>query len=123
MKTIFKAILLVAMLFIGNATMNAQNGLIRNTEEKDGLIVSETIFRMEGEALIHHMKHNYKYDENKQKIEDEAMKWNSMKETWEKDLCIRYTYTEKSVTTEYYKWNKKKKDYIIIPDMTITLDR
>ena len=123
MKTVFNAILIIAMLFIGNVTMNAQNGLIRNTEEVDGLIVSETIFKMEGESLTHYMKHNYKYDENKQKIEDEAMKWNSTKETWEKDLCIRYTYTEKSITTEYYKWNKKKKDYIIVPEMTITMDK
>jgi len=123
MKTIFNAIFIIAMLFIGNVTMNAQNGLIRNTEEVDGLIVSETIFKMEGESLTHYMKHNYKYDESKQKIEDEAMKWNSTKETWEKDLCIRYTYTEKSITTEYYKWNKKKKDYIIVPEMTITMDK
>ena len=123
MKTIYHAILIIAMLFIGNVTMNAQNGLIRNTEEVDGLIVSETIFKMEGEGLTHYMKHNYKYDESKQKIEDEAMKWNSTKETWEKDLCIRYTYTEKSITTEYYKWNKKKKDYIIVPEMTITMDK
>ena len=123
MKTIYHAILIIAMLFIGNVTMNAQNGLIRNTEEVDGLIVSETIFKMEGESLTHYMKHNYKYDESKQKIEDEAMKWNSTKETWEKDLCIRYTYTEKSITTEYYKWNKKKKDYIIVPEMTITMDK
>ena len=123
MKTIFNAILIIAMLFIGNITMNAQNGLIRNTEEVDGLIVSETIFRMEGDALEHYMKHNYKYDANKQKIEDEAMKWNSTKEIWEKDLCIRYSYTEKSITTEYYKWNKKKKDYIIVPEMTVTMDK
>lgn len=123
MKTIYHAILIIAMLFISNLSINAQNGLIRNTEEVDGLIVSETIFKMEGEGLTHYMKHNYKYDENKQKIEDEAMKWNSTKETWEKDLCIRYTYTEKSITTEYYKWNKKKKDYIIVPEMTITMDK
>ena len=123
MKKIFKAILVIAMLFIGNVTMNAQNGLIRNTKEVDGLIVSETIFKMENDALINYMQHNYKYDENKQKIEDEALKWNASKETWEKDLCIRYTYTEKSITTEYYKWNKKKKDYIIVPEMTITMDK
>ena len=123
MKKIFKAILVIAMLFIGNVTMNAQNGLIRNTKEVDGLIVSETIFKMENDALINYMQHNYKYDENKQKIEDEALKWNGSKETWEKDLCIRYTYTEKSITTEYYKWNKKKKDYIIVPEMTITMDK
>ena len=69
------------------------------------------------------MKHLYKYDENKQRTEDEALKWNGVKETWEKDLCIRYTYTDTSITTEYYKWNKKKKDYIIVPEMTITMDK
>ena len=73
MKTIFNAILIIAMLFIGNVTMNAQNGLIRNTEEVDGLIVSETIFKMEGEGLTNYKKHNYKYDDNIQKIEDAAL--------------------------------------------------
>ena len=52
MKTIFNAILIIAMLFIGNVTMNAQNGLIRNTEEVDGLIVSETIFKMEAQRVF-----------------------------------------------------------------------
>lgn len=123
MKKFLGSILLMAMLIIGNLPINAQNNLIRNTEEVDGLVVSETIYKMEGDGLTNYMKHLYKYDENKQRTEDEAMKWNGVKETWEKDLCIRYTYTEKSVTTEYYKWNKKKKDYIIVPEMTITMDK
>lgn len=123
MKKFLGSILLMAMLIIGNLPSNAQNNLIRNTEEVDGLVVSETIYKMEGDGLTNYMKHLYKYDENKQRTEDEALKWNGVKETWEKDLCIRYTYTEKSVTTEYYKWNKKKKDYIIVPEMTITMDK
>ena len=123
MKKIFSTILMIAVLFIANLPMNAQNNLIRNTEEKDGLIVTETIFRLEEGTLINYMKHNYKYDENKQRIEDEAMKWNDVREEWTKDLCIRYSYTEKSITTEYYKWNKKKKDYVLVPEMTVTMDR
>ena len=123
MKKFLGSILLMAMLIIGNLPSNAQNNLIRNTEEVDGLVVSETIYKMEGDGLTNYMKHLYKYDENKQRTEDEAMKWNGVKETWEKDLCIRYTYTDTSITTEYYKWNKKKKDYIIIPEMTITMDK
>ena len=123
MKKIFSTILMIAVLFIANLPMNAQNNLIRNTEEKDGLIVTETIFRLEEGTLINYMKHNYKYDDNKQRIEDEAMKWNDVREEWLKDLCIRYSYTEKSITTEYYKWNKKKKDYILVPEMTITMDK
>ena len=76
MKKIFSTILMIAVLFIANLPMNAQNNLIRNTEEKDGLIVAETVFRLEEGTLINYMKHNYKYDDNKQRIEDEAMKWN-----------------------------------------------
>ena len=105
MKKIFSTILMIAVLFIANLPMNAQNNLIRNTEEKDGLIVAETVFRLEEGTLINYMKHNYKYDDNKQRIEDEAMKWNDVREEWVKDLCIRFSYTEKSITTEYYKWN------------------
>ena len=123
MKKIFSTILMIAVLFIANLPMNAQNNLIRNTEKKDGLIVSETVFKLEESTLTNYMKHNYKYDDNKQRIEDEAMKWNAVKEEWVKDLCIRYSYTEKSITTEYYKWNKKKNDYVLVPEMTITMDK
>jgi hypothetical protein len=123
MKRIFSTILLIAVLFIANLPMNAQSNLIRNSEEKDGLIVSETVFKLEEGTLVNYMKHNYKYDENKQRIEDEALKWNVVSEKWVKDLCLRYSYTEKSITTEYYKWNKKKKDYILVPEMTITMDK
>lgn len=123
MKKIFSTILMIAVLFIANLPMNAQNNLIRNTEKKDGLIISETVFKLEESTLTNYMKHNYKYDDNKQRIEDEAMKWNGVKEEWVKDLCIRYSYTEKSITTEYYKWNKKKNDYVLVPEMTVTMDK
>ena len=123
MKKIFSTILMIAVLFIANLPMNAQNNLIRNTEKKDGLIISETVFKLEESTLTNYMKHNYKYDDNKQRIEDEAMKWNGVKEEWVKYLCIRYSYTEKSITTEYYKWNKKKNDYVLVPEMTVTMDK
>ena len=35
MKKIFSTILMIAVLFIANLPMNAQNNLIRNTEEKE----------------------------------------------------------------------------------------
>ena len=123
MKRIFSTILLIAVLFIANLPMNAQNNLIRNTEEKDGVIVTETVYKLEGGTLVNYMKHHYKYDENKQRTEDEALKWNGTRDEWEKGLCIRYVYTETTITTEYYKWDKKKKDYILVPKMTVTMNR
>ena len=68
------------------------------------------------------MKHNYKYDANNQKIEDEALKWDGISNKWEKDLCIRYTYSGKSYTAQYYKWNKKS-GYVLVPEMTITIEQ
>ena len=53
----------------------------------------------------------------------EQQKWNSNKNRWENNLCIRYTYGNKSMTTEYYKWNSKKKEYILVPEMTVTMDK
>ena len=118
--------LVVAILFIANLTVFAGNpgdNLIYNAEEVNGVVVSETIFKMEGTMLTNYMKHNYKYDANNQRTEDEAQKWNSNKNRWENNLCIRYTYGNKSMTTEYYKWNSKKKEYILVPEMTVTMDK
>lgn len=123
MKKIFCSLLIFAMMLIANISIHAQNNLIRNTEEKDGLIVSETVYKLESNGLTNYMKHHYKYDENMQRIEDEAMKWNATRDEWEKDLCIRYIHFEKTTTTEYYKWNKKKKDYVLVPEMTVTIDK
>ena len=73
--------------------------------------------------LTNYMTHNYKYDATTQRTGDEAQTWDSNKHRWENDLCIRYTYGNKSMTTEYYKWNSKKKEYILVPEMTVTMDK
>ena len=99
-----KGMLVVAILFIANLTVFAGNpgdNLIYNAEEVNGVVVSETIFKMEGTMLTNYMNKN----------------------RWENNLCIRYTYGNKSMTTEYYKWNSKKKEYILVPEMTVTMDK
>lgn len=123
---LLKGMLLIAMMFIANLTICAGNpgdNLIYNSEEVNGVVVSETVYKMDGNTLTNYAKHNYKYDANQQRTEDEALKWNSTKNCWENDLCIRYTHGNKSMTTEYYKWNAKKKEYIIVPEMTVTMDK
>lgn len=123
---LLKGMLFVAMMFIANLTICAGNpgdNLIYNSEEVNGVVVSETVYKMNGTTLTNYAKHNYKYDANQQRTEDEALKWNSTKNCWDNDLCIRYTHGNKSMTTEYYKWNAKKKEYIIVPEMTVTMDK
>lgn len=130
MKTpiLFKTMLLFAMMFFANAVMIAndndpEKNFIYNVEEVDGLIMSETVFKMESGMLTNYMKHSYKYDANKQRIEDEIQRWNAVSNSWDNDMRLNYSYNDKSVTTEYYKWNKKKKTYVLVPEMTITMDK
>ena len=121
-----KTLLVIVTIFIANATISAaklNNNLIYNAEEVNGVKVAETVYKMDNNLLTKYMKYNYKYDANNQMTENMSQKWNVNKNCWENDLCIRYTYDNKSVTTEYYKWNSKKNDFILIPEMTVTMDK
>lgn len=117
---VLSAILLVVSLAASAHTNSEQ--LIYNSVEENGVMVGQTVYKMSGEVLANYMKYNYKYDDNKRMIESETLKWNVNKEKWEKDLRINYIYDGKTITTNYYKWNNKKKDYVLVPEMTVTMD-
>lgn len=117
---VLSAFLLVASLPASARLSDGQ--LIYNSVEENGVMVGQTVYKMNGDALANYMKYNYKYDDNKRMIESETLKWNVNKEKWEKDLRINYIYDGKTITTNYYKWNNKKKDYVLVPEMTVTMD-
>ena len=128
MKTfnLVKSLMAFVAAFAMTLTISAatgDNNLIYNTEEVDGLKVTETVYKNIDGTLTNYMKYSYKYDENRQMTENLTQKWNSLTMDWENDICIRYTYDSKSITTEYYKWNSKKSDFILIPEMTVTMDK
>lgn len=123
MKTLKTLIFFSILCVCGmNASADNSTNLIYNSEEVNGLKVAETVYKMDGSMLANYMKYNYKYDDQNRMTESEALKWNSSKNTWTKDMCIRYQYQGKSITTTYYKWNNKKGEYILVPEMTITMD-
>lgn len=125
-RSLLRSLFVVVIAFVANLTVFAEewdNNLIYNAEEVNGVKVSETVYKKDGNMLTNYMKYNYKYDANNQMTENMSQRWNSGRNRWENDLCIRYIYDNKSVTTEYYKWNNKKKDFILIPGMTVTMDK
>lgn len=117
---VLSAVLLVASLATSARSYDGQ--LIYNPIEENGVTVGQTVYKMDGSTLANYMKYNYKYDNKKRMIESRAMKWNSSKDEWQKDLRINYIYEGKTVTTNYYKWNAKKKAYVLVPEMTVTMD-
>lgn len=123
-KVFLKSVVLSAIILLGASIAKAdnKNNLIYNSEERDGMMVGQTVYKMDGNNLANYMKYSYQYDDQKRMTESESMKWNTDKNTWENDLRIKYSYQGKSVTTTYYKWDTKKQTYILVPEMTVTMD-
>lgn len=124
-KELLKTVVLSTALLVSSLAVSARsydNSLIYNTEEENGVMVGQTVFKMEGTSLANYMKYSYKYDDNKRMTESTAMKWNNTRNQWENDLRINYIYQGKTVTTNYYKWNKKKSEFVLVPEMTVTMD-
>ena len=117
---VLSAVLLVVSLATSARSYDGQ--LVYNPVEENGVTVGQTVYKMDGNTLANYMKYNYKYDDNKRMIESESMKWNSSKKKKKKDLRINYIYEGKTVTTNYYKWNAKKQTYVLVPEMTVTMD-
>mgnify|MGYP000007751157 CR=1 FL=1 len=97
-KIIFlKGMLSVVMLFIASLTISAAkpgDNLVHNTEEVNGVIISETVFKMDGNMLTNYMKHNYKYDTNQQRTEDESQKMEQQQKTVGKITSASVIFTE-----------------------------
>ena len=128
MKTMnfIKTLLIVTVALFTSLNLSArssENNLIYNAEEVNGVKVSETVYKMDGSTLTQYMKYNYKYNENQQMTENLSQKWNSIDNCWVNNLKICYTYDNKGITTEYYKWNSKKGAFILVPEMTVTMDK
>ena len=120
LKMFVLSVVLLMTSFVASAR-SYDGQLVYNPVEENGVMVGQTVYKMNGSTLANYMKYNYKYDDNKRMIESETLKWNSTKEEWEKDLRINYTYEGKTVTTNYYKWNNKKRAYVLVPEMTVTI--
>ena len=121
LKMFVLSVVLLMTSFVASAR-SYDGQLVYNPVEENGVMGGQTVYKMNGSTLANYMKYNYKYDDNKRMIESETLKWNSTKEEWEKDLRINYTYEGKTVTTNYYKWNNKKRAYVLVPEMTVTMD-
>ena len=121
LKVFVLCVVLLMTSFVASAR-SYDGQLVYNPIEENGVMVGQTVYKMNGSTLANYMKYNYKYDDNKRMIESETLKWNSTKEEWEKDLRINYIYEGKTVTTNYYKWNNKKRTYVLVPEMTVTMD-
>lgn len=122
---LLKSLFVTVFVFAANLTVFAnspETELIYNTEEIDGVKMSETVYKMNEGILTNFEKYNYKYNDQRQVVENILQKWDASKGEWRNNMCIKYQYNEGSTTIQYYKWNELKKDYILVPQMTVTMN-
>lgn len=123
MKALKTMILCAIMMVCGmNVMADNRDNLIYNSEEVNGLVMSQTVYKNEGGMLINYQKLVYQYDAQNRRIEEVTMKWNNSKNAWVNDVCIRSSYEGKSIINTYYKWNNKQNEFVLVPEMTLTID-
>ena len=75
MRTLKTLILSSLLLVCGmNASADNKNNLIYNSQEVNGVMVGQTVYKAEGSLLANYMKYNYKYDDQKRMTENETLK-------------------------------------------------
>lgn len=120
-----KCLFVTMFVFAANLTVFAnspETELVYNTEEIDGVRMSETVYKMNEGILTNFEKYSYKYNDQKQVVENVLQRWDESQAKWNNYMCIKYSYNENSTTVKYYKWNASKKDYILVPHMTQTMN-
>ena len=123
--TFVKHLLVAGFILVGNLSISAarpNNDFVYNTEEVNGMKVSETVYKMERGFLTNFQKYNYKYNEDRQVTENILQRWDAEQNKWRNDMCIKYVYTGNAVTIHYYRWNNTKKEFILQPRMTATMN-
>jgi len=125
MKTArFLTTMMTVMFFcltIGQVNARKNDNLIKNTEQVNGLVVSETIYKNNDGLLSNYVKHNYSRDNQGRIVEQEDLLWQDNQ--WTKSTKIVHEFMGKQTTTYYYQWNKTAKAYKLVPEMTTSVDQ
>ncbi len=117
------AMMVCMVLNIAIVQLNARNNdnLIYNSTEENGQVVSETVYKNNEGQLVNYMKYAYTRDAEGRILTQENLKWTNG--TWNKTIALHYSYAGKQMTTTYHKWNTKAGEYVLVPEMTVTVDQ
>ena len=74
-KVFLKTVALSAVILFSAMAASAanKNNLIYNSEEKDGMMDGQTVYKIDSGTLANYMKYSYKYDDQKRMKESETI--------------------------------------------------
>ena len=102
---LLKSLFVTVFVFAANLTVFASNPeteLIYNTEEIDGVKMSETVYKMNEGILTNFEKYNYKYNDKKQVVENVLQKWDEGRGTWRNHMCHSYLCRHMCAAKRHY---------------------
>ena len=109
--------LVVSVVFALTSVVNAVSGnnvkdFAYNTEMNEGLVKTETVFKVENRKYLHnHLQYNYAYNAEGRVSAKEVLKWNKENQRFEKQYCLNFSYDGTDINVEYVAWNSKAGDY------------
>lgn len=119
-KQIYK-VLMIAVIALGSlssvsAKTNISNNIIYNLEERDGILVGQTLYKQEGKTLTQYLKYNYVYNNQNKIVENNIEKWDAEQNKWVNGLTMRYNYDGQNVSIKSYKWDNDRNNYQLLPE-------
>lgn len=109
--------LVLSVVFALTSVVNAVSGnnvkdFAYNTEMNEGLVKTETVFKVENRKYLHnHLQYNYAYNAEGRVSAKEVLKWNKENQRFEKQYCLNFSYDGTDINVEYVAWNSKAGDY------------
>lgn len=116
-KVLIVAVMLIGSIFTVSAKTSVNN-IVYNIQEKNGMMVGQTLYKQEGKTLTQYLRYSYVYNNEHKIVENNIEKWDSQKQEWVNGLTTKYSYEGQNIVTKTYKWNNDKKAYQLMPSKT-----
>lgn len=113
-KTTCILLLLIVFVSFSKARENVKHPCyVYNNQGAKELAETQIICQLSesGKYLAPHLKYHFLYDDKNRIVKKEAFRWNTYKLIWEKSFLLIFTYQSGMLTTEYKRWDRRKKAY------------
>ncbi len=117
------ALTIVFIFSVLNVSAKQSKNIVYDAEQKNGVLVGQTLYKCENNNLEKFARYNYVYDNDNRILENNISRWNKETNNWEKSISVQYRYENNTISTKYYAWNKDNNRYQIIPSMSNQIKR